>query len=692
MQMKSTTRLCRDEQGRMCLCCLLGLLAIVLLSVTPSYAILAATPQSAHKPVGIIPTLTTARQAHDLSSTEAARAYPIHLKGIVTYYDPNPGNGFVSMFVNDGTSGIWVNLPTGKIASLPAGTLVDVTGVSSNGMFAPVVASPQVRIIGHSHLPEKAVPVSHSSLFSGLYDSQWVEVEGVIHSFSLAEHTVTLHLQMPGGNVNVLMVRESGINYSSLVDARVLIRGNAAPVFSRVKFQMAGARLMSPGLAAVKILEPAPSDPFNQPAIPVDNLMRWDHISLLRHRVHLRGTVTLFWPRSSLCLRDASGTICTQTKEQAPLAVGEMADVAGFAGIDGEAQILTNAIYRPVGKGEPAAPTPINAYDIVHGLHDSELIVTEGELISRDQTSSDTTLLLRTGNGLFAAVLPKSLSKGDQWENGSRLRITGICSVSVDTKSNAVGGEIEEGEGGAIAKSFRVLMRSPADVVVLQKASWWTADHALMLMALTLAATLLVLAWVAVLRRRVEEQRNLLRASEEQFRHIAMHDALTGVATRTLLQDRLDIAVESVRRRKTGLAFLILDVDKFKQVNDTYGHQAGDEVLRTTARRIQEIVRKSDTVARFGGDEFVVLLPDLNGPQAAEMIAENIVKKLGIPISFNDRLIPVSASVGLSIAFAAEVDADTLMKNADIALYYVKAHGRNGFRVFTPDMASDWTT
>jgi diguanylate cyclase (GGDEF)-like protein len=209
-------------------------------------------------------------------------------------------------------------------------------------------------------------------------------------------------------------------------------------------------------------------------------------------------------------------------------------------------------------------------------------------------------------------------------------------------------------------------------------------------MALALAATLLVLAWVAVLRKRVEEQRNLIRESEERFRQMAMHDALTGVATRPLLQDRLNIAVESVRRRKTGMALLILDVDRFKQVNDSFGHQAGDEVLRVTARRLQELVRRSDTVARFGGDEFVVLLPDVNEPKAAEMIASNIVKKLGIPVSFEDRLVPVSASAGLCIAFAADLNADIMLRNADIALYYVKAHGRNGYRVFTPDLASDW--
>jgi diguanylate cyclase (GGDEF)-like protein len=232
-------------------------------------------------------------------------------------------------------------------------------------------------------------------------------------------------------------------------------------------------------------------------------------------------------------------------------------------------------------------------------------------------------------------------------------------------------------------------MRSPRDVAVLKSPSWWTAGHALVLLAVAMAATLLVLAWVVVLRKRVEEQTRLIRESEDRFRQMAMHDALTGVATRTLLKDRLDVAVESVRRRKTGMALLILDIDRFKQVNDMFGHPAGDEVLRVTARRLREIVRKSDTVARFGGDEFVVLLPDVNEPKAAEMIATNIVKKLGIPVSFENHLVPVSASVGLCIAFAVDLNAETMLRNADTALYYVKSNGRNGYRVFTPDLVSD---
>jgi len=206
-----------------------------------------------------------------------------------------------------------------------------------------------------------------------------------------------------------------------------------------------------------------------------------------------------------------------------------------------------------------------------------------------------------------------------------------------------------------------------------------------MLLTVALAATLLVLAWVVVLRKRVEQQTILLRESEEQFRHLALHDALTGLATRLLLRDRLDTAVDAAKRRQTGLALLMVDLDKFKDINDTFGHHAGDEVLRVTADRLLAAVRKADTVARFGGDEFVILLADLRDPRIAEIIASKIVKNLAAPISFGELTLPVSVSVGVCWASAKELDAEELTKCADAALYQAKESGRNRYRVFAPD-------
>jgi diguanylate cyclase (GGDEF)-like protein len=501
---------------------------------------------------------------------------------------------------------------------------------------------------------------------------------------------------MAQGTVGVSMLWEAGADYARLVDARVRIQADAAPMFNR-NDQIMGARLMAPGLSTVTVLEPAPSGPFNQPTLQIDDLMRWDLIAAQRHRVHVRGNVTLLWPGSAFCIRDASGGICAQSVLDTHLALGDAADVVGFAGTEGGSPILTDALYQSAGPGAPVAPVPVTADQALQGRavdsvvaarksrtnYDSELIQVEGVLIENDLASTDATLLLASGQTVFRAILPKSLPSAEArtWKIGSRLRVTGVCSVRLDAQSRITG------EGVAAAKSFRVLMRSPDDVSVLENPSWWTPVHALAVLTVAVLTTLVVLAWVIVLRRQVRRQTALLRRSEARFRHMALHDALTGLATRLLLQDRLDVALEAARRHGSGLAVLMFDLDCFKTVNDTHGHQAGDEVLRVVANRVLKIVRKADTVARFGGDEFVVLLPELTDPDALEKIAANIVESLAIPVFFAGREVRVSVSVGVCASGAGELDADALMRNADAALYQAKASGRNRYQFFSPQMA-----
>ena len=655
---------------------------IFSIAVFFSMSFLLAAPavhaKSAKQPSAGLPTLTTARQAHSLTTEEAKRAYPIHLRAVVTYYDPYLSSGFAALFVHDSTGSIFVKLPTGLIGDLPAGTVVDVRGVSDPGRFAPYVIKPEIRVIGLSSLPGNPPRKSYTRLMTGAEDGQWIEADGVIHSVSESGHVVMLKMAMEEGTLSVMMVREAGATYSGLVDAKVRVHANAAPLFNPYG-QMTGVRLMAPGLASVEVVEPARADPFQQPAILVDNLLRWNQVNASLHRVHLRGKVTLQWPGSSLCIRDATRGICAQTAQDTRLTVGDDADVVGFAGAEGNAPALTDAVFRFAGHGAPIAAEPISAEEALLGKHDSELIQIDGQLIGNDLTASDTTLLLTSGGVLFSAVLPKSLAgfETNAWKIGSKLRVSGICSVQLE--GSAVG------EGVAEAKSFRVLMRSPEDVIVVQSPSWWTARHALMLLALALTGTLVVLGWVMVLRRRVEQQANLLRESEARFRHMALHDALTGMATRLVLQDRLEVALENAKRNQTRLAVLMLDIDSFKQTNDTFGHQAGDEVLRVTADRLRETVRKADTVARLGGDEFVVLLADLRDPRIAERIATNIVRTLAVPVPFAGRELPVSVSVGVCTGFAGFVDAEALLRNADVALYQAKTNGRNRFQVFTPE-------
>lgn len=623
---------------------------------------------------------TTAHQAHSLTFSETARAYPVHIRGVVTYFDRDFGYGNAAIFVHDSTGCVFVTIPSTKVGLLTAGTVIDVRGVSGRGTFGPIVTEPQIRVIGRASLPANPPRVSLLHLRTGAEDAQWIEVEGTVHAVSVYRQTVTLQLAMIDGTISAILPREATATYSNLVDAKVRIHANAAPIINGDS-QMIGVHLMVPNLSVVTIVEPAPGDPFRQPLTQIDRLLHWDELLASSHRVHLRGNVTLQWPDSSLCIRDANRGICVQTAQDTRFSLGDLVDIAGFAGTENDEPVLTDAVLRSTGKGAPVVAVSVSVEQALQGNHDSDLIQIDGQLIGDDMATSDLNLMLASGNTVFAVVLPKGLMGAEAipWKIGSRLRVIGICSVQIDARSHLR-------EGIAVIKSFRVLMRSPQDVVVLESPSWWTPGHVLVLLALALAATLSVLSWVMVLRKRVAEQTVLLRKSEERFRHMALHDALTGLATRLLLDDRLTAAWKSAKRHQTGLALLMVDIDNFKEINDTFGHQAGDEVLRVTAGRLMQAVRISDTVARMGGDEFVVLLIDLHDPQMAERIAAKIVKSLAEPVPFAGREIPVSVSVGVGTSDAGELDEEALLKCADDALYQAKANGRNCFYVFTPSL------
>jgi diguanylate cyclase (GGDEF)-like protein len=178
------------------------------------------------------------------------------------------------------------------------------------------------------------------------------------------------------------------------------------------------------------------------------------------------------------------------------------------------------------------------------------------------------------------------------------------------------------------------------------------------------------------------------KRTEDTIAHLAHHDALTGLPTRTLFHDRLKQSLMRSRRSRNKVAVLVVDLDHFKKVNDRLGHHAGDELLVEVSRRLKEAVRGSDTVARMGGDEFVVLLDDLHSIGDAERVAQKLVTALQVPFETEGELVTPSASIGLCVFPDNGEDSDTLLKNADEAMYCAKQDGRNAFQTFTADLAS----
>jgi diguanylate cyclase (GGDEF)-like protein/PAS domain S-box-containing protein len=185
---------------------------------------------------------------------------------------------------------------------------------------------------------------------------------------------------------------------------------------------------------------------------------------------------------------------------------------------------------------------------------------------------------------------------------------------------------------------------------------------------------------VIVVSRDVTERKKM----EEKFRHLSYHDPLTGLPNRVLFSDRLKLAIAAARRDKGRLlSLMFMDLDDFKQVNDTYGHATGDLLLKEVASRIQESLRESDTAARMGGDEFVVLLPTIETQLDARVVAEKIRHAICQPINLGGHRLNVSPSIGIVVYPENGSEEEALLKNADAAMYHAKESGRNNVCFFS---------
>jgi diguanylate cyclase (GGDEF)-like protein/PAS domain S-box-containing protein len=183
----------------------------------------------------------------------------------------------------------------------------------------------------------------------------------------------------------------------------------------------------------------------------------------------------------------------------------------------------------------------------------------------------------------------------------------------------------------------------------------------------------------------VTERRQML----DYVTHLATHDQLTGLAGRALLQDKTVQAVEVARRYGTKVAVFVIDLDHFKRLNDSLGHAAGDQLLIEAARRLSRSVRSTDVVARVGGDEFVVVMPDITTVEDVEQCAANLVARLAPEISIEGHLVQLTASVGVCIYPDFATDAKHLLKRADSAMYAAKENGRNQYEIFSESMLQE---
>lgn len=222
--------------------------------------------------------------------------------------------------------------------------------------------------------------------------------------------------------------------------------------------------------------------------------------------------------------------------------------------------------------------------------------------------------------------------------------------------------------GAAAGKGFFA-----TDIEQTQLSNFWFYMLALSIVGMGLAATV-----------------NAFKKVEAEIRIQAHHDTLTGLANRLLLTDRLVQEIATAKRNNQHLAIIFHDLDKFKPVNDNYGHQMGDLLLKEVAKRLKDCIREMDTVARIGGDEFVILLPMIEDSQDVIAVAERIHTSLLLPFEIQGETINISTSIGIALYPEHGLDDTTLLVNADNAMYFAKNSGRNNIQIYSPTIMANF--
>lgn len=610
------------------------------------------------------PRLDKVKQLRHLSSAEAERLIPVKLTGIVTDLSGYKN----SFFFQDPTGGISVDRTDS--ADVHAGDMVEIVGTSGPGLFAPVVLASKVTVTGHSP-PPPTHRFTYGDLFGGAQDSQWVEIEGIVHTAKVEEvdeHTLLdLRLDIGGGSVNVLLQDFAGVDIAHLVDARIRLRGVCATDFNQKK-QFVGLDLYVPSPKFMKVLEAARTDTFAGPAMPIGNALQFGQA---QHRVKVSGVSTYQSSDRGIYLQNGNDGIRIHAIAAQFIGADRQVDAVGFPVVGEYGPFLEDALIRERGPAIPVVPLRIEARNVItqngdfyQVPYDQQLVQIQGLVEESHIAGSKRVLILRDGNEVFEASLPLSgRDSASVTAIGSLLLLTGICVVHADLDRSPV--------------SFEILMKSARDIVILSRASWWTAAHTLAMLAALMGLTIAIILWVVILRNRVKHQTNVIRQSEDRFRHLAQHDYLTGLPNRLMLEEHITHCLQVCAAEHTLAAVFTIDIDYFKKINDTHGHIVGDECLKIVASRLRGTVRKLDVIARIGGEEFILIVGSLRAPQTASEIACELLLLFQETVSIQGTQIPLTISIGGALYPADGTDSASLRRMSDQALYQAKQSGRN---------------
>lgn len=467
--------------------------------------------------------LTTAREVHSLTREAAQRQYPIRLRGVVTYFN-RPTE---MLFVQDATDGIFVRILANDRLELKTGDLVEVTGVSV-ASFAPDVDKAHITVLGRAPMP-RIRPESEHSAFLGREDSRWIQLGGIVRSVvqEEAESVLTLVWGNDRYNAHVLAKAEE---LRPLVDAEVELQGVCGALFNG-KRQLMGIELYVPGKEHIRVLRPGAQDPFAIPARAIQDLLLFSGQGDAGHRVRVRGTVTFDDHAGSIWIQDSTAGVQVRDISALDVAPGDLVDAAGFPEAGKINPLLSGAMIRKVGGGAPPEPVHLSIEEAMKGGHDAQLVQVEGRLLERLRRPGEQVLTFASGGTVYRAIVANR-EGAPMLEPGALLRLTGICVM-----------EIQETEHVRAPRAVHLVLRSPADITVLENAPLLTKTLLSRILAAVGFLALGALLWVRLLHKRVAAQtRDLLL----QTKQLSEANRLTNAA---LLQAHEAESLELARKR-----------------------------------------------------------------------------------------------------------------------------------------------
>jgi signal transduction histidine kinase len=485
-------------------------------------------------------TITNAADVRALNAHEAAQGLPVRLQAVVIdQSDPRDH----ALAVIDRAVGLYVTAATTNLAGFHRGDLLELTGVTDPGQFAPIVKVSAARKLGTAPLPEP-MPATYYQLMTGALDGQWVELPGVVQQYlppAGGTGMRQLVLAVDGGMVHVRVVDPHDPALQE--DAEVRVRALCFYQFNEKRQMLRPVLQVPPGIP-VTVEKAAPSDPFAAPVRSATSLLLFSPENSFGHRIHLRGAVTYGQPGASIWIRDESAGLRLQARSPSEVRPGDLLDVLGFPKFGSPTPTLADAIYRKLGTAAPPAPVqlakPTDAFD-----HEDDLVSLKAKLSEVVPVLEGLALSLDATGAVFKAVLklpPNTQTQArPDWQPGSFVRVTGICSVIYDDTRPTM--------GIWHPQSFQLLLRSPADLLVLQAPSWWTLRHVSFLLALATAVLGAATGGITLLaRRRLREQEQHRVKAETEFAAILsernrvareIHDTLAQGLVATSLQLRL---------------------------------------------------------------------------------------------------------------------------------------------------------